>query len=71
MSRPFTVGQETTHLVGDPECPECLEEYPEGCRCGGLIHAASGESDSEGDEVPITVCDQCGRAEEEAFSLEA
>ncbi|HEY7515759.1 MAG TPA: hypothetical protein VIC87_14830 [Vicinamibacteria bacterium] len=71
MSRPFTVGAETLHLAGDPACPECLEEYPERCRCGGLIHAASGELDPEGDEVPITACDRCGRSEEEVFAPEA
>lgn len=65
MPRVFTVGEEITHVVGDPQCPECLEEYPEPCACGGLIHAASGESDVEGEEWPLTRCDRCGRSEEE------
>lgn len=31
MTTPFTIGDETTHVVGDARCPECLEEYPEPC----------------------------------------
>jgi hypothetical protein len=65
MTQLFTVGEEATHVVGDPRCPECLEAYPERCRCGGLIHAASGEQDEEGAEWPVTRCDRCGRSEEE------
>lgn len=65
MVQAFTVGEETTHVVNDPQCPECLGEYPEQCRCGGLIHAASGEMDPEGGEWPLTKCDRCGRSEEE------
>jgi hypothetical protein len=65
MAELFTVGEEATHIVDDPQCPECLEEYPERCRCGGLIHAASGEADPEGGEWPLTRCDRCGRSEEE------
>jgi hypothetical protein len=61
----FTVGEETTHIVNGPECPECLEEYPERCKCGGLIHAGGGEADPEGTEWPLTRCDRCGRSEEE------
>jgi len=65
MSKLFTIGEETTHVVGDPACPECLEEYPEQCSCGGLIHAALGEPDADGAEWPVTRCDACGRSEEE------
>ena len=65
MAEVFTVGEEATHIIGDARCPECLEEYPERCRCGGLIHAASGETDPDGIEVPLTRCDGCGRSEEE------
>ena len=65
MTKLFTVGEEVTHLADDPQCPECLEEYPETCTCGGLIHAASGEEDAEGVESPLTKCDRCGRSEED------
>jgi len=65
MPRMFAIGDEMTHIVGDAECPECLEEYPESCPCGGLMHAASGEQDTEGTEWPATRCDVCGRSEEE------
>ena len=65
MTRLFTIGDETTHVIGDEKCPECLEEFPEPCPRGGLIDAASGEEDETGTERPTTRCDQCGRAEEE------
>ena len=69
MPRLFTVGEEGNHHADDPQCPECWEEYPEPCRCGGLIHAAEGEEegdqDDEGDVVLLTRCDGCGRSEEE------
>jgi hypothetical protein len=61
----FSIGDETMHVVGDRRCPECLEEYPEVCPCGGLIHAARGEADAEDTEWPVTRCDRCGRSEEE------
>jgi hypothetical protein len=62
----FTVGEEPTHRTGDPQCPECWEEYPEPCPCGGLIHAAGpGEEDENGTVWLTTECDQCGRSEEE------
>jgi hypothetical protein len=66
MAELFTVGEEVTHVVGNPQCPGCLEEYPEPCHCGGLIHAASGEADPEGSVWPLTKCDRCGRSEEES-----
>ena len=30
----FSVGEEPNHHIGDVQCPECWEEYPERCRCG-------------------------------------
>jgi hypothetical protein len=65
MAQLFTIGEETLHVVGDRQCPECADEYPEPCRCGGMIHAARGEQDAEGTEWPMTRCDVCGRSEEE------
>jgi hypothetical protein len=38
----FAVGNELNHHIGDAQCPECWEEYPEPCRCGGLMHATGG-----------------------------
>ena len=62
----FTVGEETNHHAGDPGCPECWEEYPAPCKCGGLIHAAGGvEEDEDGNVLLTTKCDHCGRSEEE------
>jgi hypothetical protein len=61
----LTIGDETTHVVGDGSCPECPDGYPEACPCGGLMHAAGGETDPEGAEWPTTRCDQCGRSEED------
>jgi hypothetical protein len=65
MPELFVIGDETTHVVGDPKCPAGLEEYPEACPCGGLIHAASGEQDTGGTDWLATRCDHCGRSEEE------
>jgi hypothetical protein len=62
----FTVGDVVNHRVGDRHCPECAEEYPEACRCGGLVHAAdAGEPDVEGNPVLVTLCDTCGRSEDQ------
>ena len=45
----FAVGEEPNHHVGDKQCLVCWEEYPEPCRCGGLMHAAGGtEEDAYG-----------------------
>lgn len=65
MTTLFAIADETMHVVGDPACPECLDEYPERCPCGGLIHAASGDPDRDEAEWPLTRCDRCGRSEEE------
>ena len=62
----FTVGEEPSHHVGDPQCPECWEEYPEPCRCGGLMHAAvEGGEDPNGNVLLVTQCDRCGRSEDQ------
>jgi hypothetical protein len=62
----FGVGDEVNHHPGDPQCPECWEEYPAPCKCGGLIHAAGGdEEDEEGNVLLTTRCDKCGRSEEQ------
>jgi hypothetical protein len=37
----FTVGTEVNHHVGNGQCPECWEQYPEPCPCGGLMHAGA------------------------------
>jgi hypothetical protein len=61
----FTVGIEVNHHVGNGQCPECWEQYPEPCPCGGLMHAAAGEEqDADGTILLITQCDQCGRSED-------
>jgi hypothetical protein len=62
----FTVGEEPNHHIGDLQCPECWEEYPEPCRCGGLMHAAGGaEEDTDGNVLLTTCCDRCGRSEDQ------
>lgn len=64
--RHFAVGEQDSHHVGDAECSECWEEYPEVCVCGGLVHAeATGQEDEDGNVWVETRCDQCGRSEEE------
>lgn len=61
----FRIGEDVDHHVGDPQCPACWEEYPSPCRCGGLMHAAAGEEDEDGNVLLLTKCDRCGRTEEE------
>jgi len=61
----FTVGSEPNHHIGNAQCPECAEEYPEPCRCGGLMHAAGAEEDEDGTTQLTTCCDQCGRSEDQ------
>jgi hypothetical protein len=66
MTKLFEIEGEVGHHVGDAECPVCWEEYPEPCRCGGLIHAAGGtEEDEDGNVLLTTRCDVCGRSEDE------
>ncbi len=61
----FAIGDEINHHVGDAQCPECWEEYPEPCPCGGLMHAgSSGEEDADGNVMLVTLCDRCGRSED-------
>jgi hypothetical protein len=63
---PLLTIAEVVHHVADPTCPGCYEEYPEPCRCGGLVHASATEDqDEDGNPVLITQCDQCGRSEDE------
>lgn len=62
----FTVGEVVSHRVGDAQCPECSEDYPEPCPCGGLMHASDiGEADPDGNLLLVTLCDQCGRSEDQ------
>lgn len=62
----FAVEEEVTHHVGDAQCPECLEEYPETCPCGGLIHAEGrGPDDADGTVWLRTRCDLCRRSQED------
>jgi hypothetical protein len=65
MARVFTLGTDTEHTVGAHDCPACPENYPEPCRCGGLMHAAIGDEDVEGNPTLITACDVCGRSEDQ------
>jgi hypothetical protein len=52
------------HSAGDPQCAMCLDEYPEPCACGGLIHGAP-QDDGENEVIVVTRCDGCGRNEED------
>ena len=61
----FLLGEEVNHRSGDGECPECYEGYPQPCRCGGLMHAAStGEEDADGNILLVIACDECGRSDD-------
>jgi hypothetical protein len=65
MGRFFTLGADVEHAIGDHDCQACPEGYPEPCRCGGLVHAAVGEVDVEGNPTLLTACDICGRSEDQ------
>jgi hypothetical protein len=62
----FTISADTVHHVGDHSCPTCFEDYPEPCRCGGLMHAECGVNpDDDGSYAIVTRCDYCGRTDDE------
>ena len=62
----FKVGEVVNHAVDDRGCSVCADDYPEGCRCGGLMHATeSTEVDLEGNGALVTLCDRCGRSEDQ------
>ena len=70
MVRLFVLNGEGNHWVGDLTCPACAEDYPETCRCGGLVHAAAtGDEDADGNLVLVTGCDVCGRSEDQLDDL--
>ncbi len=69
MVRFFTLGAEVDHTIADHGCPACPESYPEPCRCGGLVHAAAGDADVEGNPTLLTACDICGRSEDQLDDL--
>lgn len=53
------------HIVGDVDCFEgwCSGEegaFPTKCVCGGLIHAAFGDEDSDCNYWLYKQCDRCG-----------
>jgi hypothetical protein len=59
----FAIDEDAIHRVGDGGCPECLEDYPEPCGCGGLIHAeAGGPEDEDGNVWLRTRCGRCRRS---------
>jgi hypothetical protein len=60
----FAVGDDANHRVGIAHCPACAEDFPEPCRCGGLVHATALE-DPDTNPVITTRCDQCGRSDED------
>lgn len=57
---------ENDHEEGNKNCPSCWFGYPVACECGGLIHAAFGDENEEGDWWLIYKCDKCGEDYEEA-----
>lgn len=61
----FTIAQEIDHHIADRRCPACWGEYPERCKCGGLMHAAMDGEDADGQPLCVTKCDRCGRSEED------
>lgn len=53
-------GRSDKHFVGDVHCEACYNgNYPERCKCGGLIHAVLVEEYPDGGGLHRR-CDQCG-----------
>lgn len=48
------------HIEGDKKCPYCWSGFPQKCKCGGLIHAAFGDENYDGDYWLAWKCDKCG-----------
>jgi len=65
--RVFQVGQDE-HDAGDAACAACARPYPQGCKCGGLIHATINWERGQDlmlemdQEALDTKCDRCGAA---------
>jgi len=53
------------HFTGDKKCSGCWGNYPEPCKCGGLIHAEFGDENYDGDYWLYYRCDKCGEDYEE------
>jgi hypothetical protein len=60
----FTL-EDQVHHAGQPDCPGCVERYPEPCPCGGLMHASESLTDADADPALITGCDRCRRSEDD------
>jgi hypothetical protein len=59
----FTVGDKDYHEANNLKCSACWPGYPVRCKCGGLIHAAYGDEDYDGDFYLVTLCSKCGSTE--------
>lgn len=53
------------HAAGDPKCEacdshSCFGEFPQKCRCGGLVHSDGDDEDREtGSLFTMSECDVC------------
>ena len=56
---------EEVHESGDIECELCWNR-PLSCECGGLIHTAFGDEDSDCNYWLYKKCDRCGSDYNEA-----
>lgn len=74
MSEPRTITlpewPDELHIVGDESCEQgwcggSRRDYPHPCENedGGLVHAAFGDENADGDYWLFTQCDICGESE--------
>jgi len=57
----FTIGDtDHPHEIGNVDCGYCWTEHPLQCECGGLIHTAFGDEDSDCNYWLYKRCDRCG-----------
>ena len=61
----FPVVLLANHRAGDEDCPDCWDDYPKRCECGGLIHAEFGDYTSHDSYYLERECDLCGDHYEE------
>lgn len=61
-------GKPDKHFVSDIYCEACYNgNYPQRCKCGGLIHAILRDEDS--DEYPIDLYRRCDRCDSKYESI--
>lgn len=51
------------HVRGSKSCGYCWPNFPEPCKCGGLIHASFGDENDDCEYWLYYRCDKCDSTE--------